>query len=75
LSGAGYPGIPSLDILDNVIPFISGEEEKLQIEPRKILGKITNNNSKFEDYPITLSAHCNRYKFIFVNNIYYYYYY
>eukprot|EP01097_Dermamoeba_algensis_P009632 TRINITY_DN6860_c0_g1_i1.p1 TRINITY_DN6860_c0_g1~~TRINITY_DN6860_c0_g1_i1.p1 ORF type:complete len:203 (-),score=52.87 TRINITY_DN6860_c0_g1_i1:218-826(-) len=40
LSGAGYPGVSSLDILDNVIPYISGEEEKMQLEPLKILGHI-----------------------------------
>jgi len=39
ISGAGYPGLPSLDILDNVVPFISGEEEKLESEYRKILGQ------------------------------------
>lgn len=59
LSGAGYPGVASMDIIDNVIPFVSGEEEKLQIEPRKILGGIKNDH--FEDYPVELSAHCNRF--------------
>lgn len=49
LSGAGYPGVPSLDIVDNVIPFISGEEEKVETEPVKILG-----------VPLKISAHCNR---------------
>lgn len=49
LSGAGYPGVSSLDIVDNVIPFISGEEEKVETEPVKILG-----------VPIKISAHCNR---------------
>ena len=39
-SGAGYPGVPSLDIIDNVIPFIKGEEEKLEAEARKLLGKV-----------------------------------
>ena len=39
LSGAGYPGVPSLDSTDNVIPYIGGEEEKLESEPRKILGR------------------------------------
>ena len=38
LSGAGYPGVPSSDIIDNVYPYIAGEEEKMEIEPRKILG-------------------------------------
>ena len=41
VSGAGYPGLPSVDILDNVIPYISGEEEKVQTEPLKILGSIS----------------------------------
>lgn len=49
LSGAGYPGVASLDILDNVVPFISGEEEKVETEPIKILG-----------VPLKMSAHCNR---------------
>ena len=38
ISGAGYPGLPSIDIIDNVIPYIGGEEEKLDIESKKILG-------------------------------------
>lgn len=58
LSGAGYPGVSSLDILDNVIPFISGEEEKLQIEPQKILGALAPDGVRFHDMKI--SAHCNR---------------
>ena len=37
-SGAGYPGVASLDLIDNVIPFIAGEEEKIETETRKILG-------------------------------------
>ena len=40
LSGAGYPGVPSLDALANVIPFIDGEEEKIEREPKKILGRL-----------------------------------
>ena len=40
ISGAGYPGVPSLDILDNVIPYIGGEEEKLELEPLKLLGNL-----------------------------------
>ncbi len=40
VSGAGYPGVPSLDILGNVIPFIGGEEEKIETETRKILGAL-----------------------------------
>jgi aspartate-semialdehyde dehydrogenase len=58
LSGAGYPGVPSLDILDNVIPFISGEEEKVQSEPLKLLG--TFDGKRFVNAPIVVSASCNR---------------
>lgn len=58
LSGAGYPGVPSLDILDNVIPFIGGEEEKVELEPRKILGKLSA--SGFIPAEFKISAHCNR---------------
>ncbi|MCM8745621.1 aspartate-semialdehyde dehydrogenase [Thermomicrobium sp. CFH 73360] len=57
-SGAGYPGVPSLDLIDNVVPFISGEEEKIEAESRKILG--TWADGTFQDAPLTLSAHCNR---------------
>ncbi|KAJ7739752.1 hypothetical protein DFH07DRAFT_686903, partial [Mycena maculata] len=42
ISGAGYPGVPSLDIIDNVVPYISGEEEKIEWETRKILGEVTD---------------------------------
>jgi aspartate-semialdehyde dehydrogenase len=58
VSGAGYPGVPALDILDNVLPFIVGEEEKLESEPRKLLGELKEgfiNNAAFE-----VSAQCNR---------------
>lgn len=58
ISGAGYPGVASLDILDNVIPFIDGEEEKVEIEPRKILGKLLNNQISLAE--MKLSAHCHR---------------
>jgi aspartate-semialdehyde dehydrogenase len=58
LSGAGYPGVPSLDILDNVIPYIPGEEEKVESEPRKMLGTLHNGAIDFA--PIALSAHTNR---------------
>ena len=58
LSGAGYPGVPSLDILDNVIPYIGGEEEKVEREPLKMLG--TFDGQKIEPAPMTLSAHTNR---------------
>ena len=43
ISGAGYPGVSSLDILDNVIPYIGGEEEKIEIEPRKLLGRLAGD--------------------------------
>ena len=58
LSGAGYPGVASLDILDNVIPYIGGEEEKVEREPLKMLGDF--NGQKIDFAPITLSAHTNR---------------
>ncbi len=58
LSGAGYPGVASLDIIDNVIPFIGGEEDKLETEPRKILGSFDNGEIKLAD--IKISASCNR---------------
>ena len=58
VSGAGYPGVPSMDILGNVIPFISGEEEKMQTEPLKLLGKWDGN--RFIEAGIGISAHCNR---------------
>jgi aspartate-semialdehyde dehydrogenase len=58
LSGAGYPGVASLDAMENVIPFISGEEEKMQSEPRKILGRLAQNSVQFAEFKI--SAQCNR---------------
>ncbi|UCC87360.1 MAG: aspartate-semialdehyde dehydrogenase [Anaerolineales bacterium] len=58
LSGAGYPGVPSLDSLDNVIPFIGGEEDKLSFEPRRMLGKVKEGSVEPADFAI--SAHCNR---------------
>jgi aspartate-semialdehyde dehydrogenase len=58
LSGAGYPGVASLDIIDNVIPFIRNEEQKVETETLKILGKFKNN--KIEMANIAISAHCNR---------------
>lgn len=59
ISGAGYPGVPSLDIYDNVIPFIDGEEPKMEKEPLKILGKL-NSSNKVEFADIKISASCNR---------------
>ncbi len=58
ISGAGYPGVPSLDILGNVIPFISGEEEKVEIETRKILGRFNGSSVDYADFVV--SAQCNR---------------
>lgn len=58
ISGAGYPGEPSMDIVDNVIPFIGGEEEKVEVEPQKILGKLTD--TQIVSAPFLVSAQCNR---------------
>ncbi len=58
ISGAGYPGVASLDVLDNVIPYVGGEEEKVEIEPRKILGRLADR--KIDMLDITISASCNR---------------
>ena len=58
VSGAGYPGIPTLDILGNVIPFIGGEEEKVERETRKLLGKFVDGQVKMGEFIV--SAHCNR---------------
>ena len=58
VSGAGYPGVPSLDILGNVVPFIKNEEEKLQEEVGKLLGRFVGG--QVEVLNAKLSAHCNR---------------
>lgn len=58
VSGAGYPGVASLDILGNVVPFIKNEEEKLQEECGKLLGRFAG--SHIETLPAKVSAHCNR---------------
>ena len=58
LSGAGYPGVSSMDINDNVIPFIGGEEDKVEWEPRKMLGKLNSHKINLAD--IKFSAHTNR---------------
>ncbi|HEX5837940.1 MAG TPA: aspartate-semialdehyde dehydrogenase [Anaerolineales bacterium] len=60
LSGAGYPGVPSLDIMDNIIPNVAngGEEDKVEWEPRKMLGKLNEDGIGLAD--ITFSAHTNR---------------
>lgn len=58
LSGAGYPGVPSLDILDNVVPYIESEEEKIELETPKILGRW--NGSTIEHSSVRVSAQCHR---------------
>jgi len=58
VSGAGYPGVASLDILGNVIPYIAKEEEKMEEETQKLLG--TLNGSRVEPAPFAMSAQCNR---------------
>jgi len=58
ISGAGYPGLPSWDILGNVIPHIGGEEEKVEAEPRKLLGRLEGH--QFQPAPMVISAQCNR---------------
>ena len=57
-SGAGYPGVPSLDLIDNILPHSYGEEEKVQTEPRKIMGTLTDGVVRPAD--LTISAHCHR---------------
>jgi aspartate-semialdehyde dehydrogenase len=59
VSGAGYPGVPSLDMIDNIVPYIGGEEEKSEKEPLKILGLV--RDGVFENAALPkISAHCNR---------------
>ena len=76
ISGGGYPGVPSLDILDNVVPYIGGEEEKMQWEALKILGGLTKSSPTVDEplgkhssavsfdmhasHPLRISASCNR---------------
>ncbi len=59
VSGAGYPGVPSLDMIDNVVPYIGGEEEKIETESQKLLGGY-DAESGFIPASFALSAHCNR---------------
>jgi len=58
ISGAGHPGIASLDILDNVVPYIPGEEEKVELETRLLLGRVGRGERRQAD--IAISAHANR---------------
>lgn len=58
ISGAGYPGLSGMDMLDNVIPYIGSEEEKMQTESKKVLGSV--QNGAFVDADFNVSAMCNR---------------
>jgi aspartate-semialdehyde dehydrogenase len=58
ISGAGYPGVASMDIVGNVVPFIGGEEEKMEQETQKIMGEFRGDH--IEPLPARMSAHCNR---------------
>ena len=58
ISGAGYPGVASMDILGNVVPFIGGEEEKMEMETQKILGDFAGD--RIAPLAAKVSAHCNR---------------
>jgi aspartate-semialdehyde dehydrogenase len=58
VSGAGYPGVASLDIVGNVVPFISGEEEKIESETQKILGSL--NGDRVNPHPMVISAQTTR---------------
>jgi aspartate-semialdehyde dehydrogenase len=58
VSGAGYPGVASMDIVGNVIPYIKGEEEKLETETKKILGRLIDG--QVELHPVVVSAHTTR---------------
>ena len=66
ISGAGYPGVPGLDIVDNVVPYISGEEEKMEWETLKILGNLVDGDDGLKAFdmrarqPLRVSASCNR---------------
>lgn len=59
VSGAGYPGVASIDMADNIVPFIGGEEQKTEHEPLRILGSVENGGFVYED-SLNISAHCNR---------------
>lgn len=60
VSGAGYPGVPAVDMLGNAIPFVGGEEDKIQAETRKLLGTLRGGGGAVEPAAVTVSAHCNR---------------
>jgi len=58
VSGAGYPGVPSMDILGNVVPYVGGEEEKMEAETLKLLGQLAGH--VVTPLAARMSAHCNR---------------
>lgn len=62
ISGGGLKGVPGMQMLDNLVPFIGNEEDKLETEPRKILGKLAGQGSSaaIEGHPVAVSAQCNR---------------
>ncbi|MBL8094520.1 MAG: aspartate-semialdehyde dehydrogenase [Anaerolineales bacterium] len=60
VSGAGYPGVASLDTLDNVVPYIGGEEEKFAAEPCKMLGTLNGDSTAVDFLPAVFSTHTNR---------------
>ncbi|ERF68908.1 aspartate-semialdehyde dehydrogenase [Endocarpon pusillum Z07020] len=61
VSGAGYPGVSSMDIFDNVVPYIAGEEDKLETEAQKILGSINKDGTGFDEQSgLTVGATCTR---------------
>lgn len=61
VSGAGYPGVSSIDLLDNVIPFIRGEEEKLETEAQKILGRLNDSATRIDEQEdLRIGATCTR---------------
>ena len=61
VSGAGYPGVSSMDVIDNVVPYIAGEEDKLETEAQKILGGLNQDATAFVDQTtLKVSASCNR---------------
>lgn len=60
VSGAGYPGVPSIDILNNIIPYIKDEENKIETEPLKILGEVDEKNKKIKFANFKIFAQANR---------------
>jgi aspartate-semialdehyde dehydrogenase len=56
-SGAGYPGVPSLDLIDNIVPYIGGEEEKMENESRKLLGGWDGQDFQYADMRVSAACH------------------